>query len=48
MDRTLSYSKTAIERAMKVQGVISRAKEQKITGWQAAEKWQRDGLWEIN
>jgi hypothetical protein len=26
MDRMLSYSKTAMERAMKVQGVISRAK----------------------
>jgi hypothetical protein len=41
----LSYSKTAMERAMKVQGVISRAKAKKITGWQAAEKWRRDGLW---
>ena len=30
---------------MKVQGVISRAKAKKITGWQAAEKWRRDGLW---
>ncbi len=41
----LSYSKTAMERAMKVQGVISPAKAKKITGWQAAEKWRRDGLW---
>ena len=41
----LPYSKTAMERAMKVQGVISRAKAKKITGWQAAEKWRRDGLW---
>ena len=41
----LSYSKTAMERAMKVQGVISRAKAKKITGWQAAEKWRGDGLW---
>ncbi len=45
MDRMLSYSKTAMERAMKVQEVISRAKAKKITGWQAAEKWRRDGLW---
>ena len=40
-----SYSKAAMERAMKVQGVISPAKAKKITGWQAAEKWRRDGLW---
>ncbi len=40
----LSYSKTAMERAMKVQEVISRAKAKKITGWQAAEKWRCDGL----
>ena len=41
----LSYSKTAMERAMKVPEVISRAKAKEITGWQAAEKWRRDGLW---
>jgi len=42
MDGMLSYSKTAMERAMKVQEVISRAKAKKITGWQAAD---RDELW---
>jgi hypothetical protein len=41
----LSYSKTAMERTMKVQEVISRAQAKKITGWQTAEKWRRDGLW---
>jgi hypothetical protein len=51
MDRMLSYSKTAMERAMKVQGVISRAEAKKITRWQAAEKmagatglWKRPGV----
>jgi hypothetical protein len=34
---------------MKVQGVISRAKANKITPWQAAEKMAgATGLWEIN
>jgi hypothetical protein len=28
----LSYSKTAMDRAMKVQGVVSQAKAKKITG----------------
>ena len=32
-----SYSKTAVERAMKVQEVILRAMAKKITWWQAAE-----------
>ena len=32
-----SYSKTAMERAMKVQEVILRAMAKKITWWQAAE-----------
>ena len=32
-----SYSKTATERAMKVQEVILRAMAKKITWWQAAE-----------
>ena len=32
-----SYSKTAMERAMKVQEVILRASAKKITWWQAAE-----------
>ena len=32
-----SYSKTATERAMKVQEVILRALAKKITWWQAAE-----------
>src|SRR6516165_8945409 len=32
-----SYSKTAMERAMKVQEVILRALAKKITWWQAAE-----------
>jgi hypothetical protein len=46
MDRMLSYSKTAMERAMKVQGVISRAEAKKITRWQAAEKMAgATGLW---
>jgi hypothetical protein len=44
----LSYSKTAMERAVKVQEVISRAEGEKDHGMQAAEKWRRDGLWEIN
>src|SRR5438094_5218943 len=33
----VSYSKTAMERAMKVQEVILRAMAKKITWWQAAE-----------
>jgi Homeodomain-like domain len=32
-----SYSRTATERAMKVQEVILRAMAKKITWWQAAE-----------
>ena len=32
-----SYSKAAVERAMKVQEVILRALAKKITWWQAAE-----------
>ena len=32
-----SYSKAAMERAMKVQEVILRAMAKKITWWQAAE-----------
>ena len=32
-----SYSKAAVERAMKVQEVILRAMAKKITWWQAAE-----------
>ena len=32
-----SYSKTAMERAMKVQEVLLRATAKKITWWQAAE-----------
>ena len=32
-----SYSKAAMERAMKVQEVISRAMAKKLTWWQAAE-----------
>jgi hypothetical protein len=32
-----SYSKAAVERAMKVQEVMLRAWDKKITGWQAAE-----------
>ena len=32
-----SYSKAAVERAMKVQEVMLRAWAKKITGWQAAE-----------
>jgi hypothetical protein len=32
-----SYSRTAVERAMKVQEVILRAVARKITWWQAAE-----------
>jgi hypothetical protein len=32
-----SYSKTAMERAMKVQEVILRALAKKVTWWQAAE-----------
>lgn len=32
-----SYSKAAVERAMKVQEVILRAAAKKITWWQAAE-----------
>jgi hypothetical protein len=32
-----SYSKAAMERAMKVQEVILRALAKKITWWQAAE-----------
>ena len=32
-----SYSKTAMERAMKIQEVILRAMAKKITWWQAAE-----------
>jgi hypothetical protein len=37
MDRMLSYSKTAMERAMKVEEVISRAKGEKDHGM-ATEK----------
>src|SRR5919108_2591467 len=37
MRSMVSYSKTAMERAMKVQGVILRAMAKKITWWQAAE-----------
>ena len=36
-----SYSKAAMERAMKVQEVILRAMAKKITGWQAAEIQQK-------
>jgi len=44
MDRMLSYSKTAMERAMKVQGVISRAEAKKITRWVGSRKnGGRDG-----
>jgi hypothetical protein len=32
-----SYPKAAVERAMKVQEVISRAMAKRITWWQAAE-----------
>ena len=32
-----SYSKTAMERAMKIQELILRATAKKITWWQAAE-----------
>ena len=32
-----SYTRAAVERAMKVQGVILRAMAKKITWWQAAE-----------
>ena len=32
-----SYSKAAVERAMKIQEVILRAMAKKITWWQAAE-----------
>jgi hypothetical protein len=32
-----SYSKAAVERAMKVQEVMLRAWAKEITGWQAAE-----------
>src|ERR1700680_1577192 len=37
MQSMVSYSKAAMERAMKVQKVILRAMAKKITWWQAAE-----------
>ena len=37
MPGMFSYSKTAVERAMKIQEVILRAMARKITWWQAAE-----------
>src|SRR5580765_2734905 len=37
MRSMVSYSKTAMERAMKVQEVILRAMAKRITWWQAAE-----------
>src|SRR5439155_8922471 len=37
MQSMFSYSKAAVERAMKVQEVILRAMAKKITWWQAAE-----------
>src|SRR5258705_9278676 len=37
MRSMVSYSKAAMERAMKVQEVILRAMAKKITWWQAAE-----------
>src|SRR5919109_4692400 len=37
MPSMVSYSKAAVERAMKVQEVILRAMAKKITWWQAAE-----------
>src|ERR1035438_4235809 len=37
MRSMFSYTKAAMERAMKVQGVILRAMAKKITWWQAAE-----------
>src|SRR6201987_4295138 len=37
MPGMFSYSKTAVERAMKIQEVILRAMAKKITWWQAAE-----------
>ena len=37
MLRMFSYSKTAVERAMKVQEVMLRAWAKKISWWQAAE-----------
>src|SRR2546423_8320675 len=37
MRNMVSYSKAAMERAMKVQEVILRAMAKKITWWQAAE-----------
>src|SRR5437764_10255175 len=37
MLRMFSYSKAAVERAMKIQEVILRALAKKITWWQAAE-----------
>src|SRR5215475_3534507 len=37
MEDMVSYSKAAVERAMKVQEVILRAMAKKITWWQAAE-----------
>src|SRR5258708_9813758 len=37
MRSMVSYTKTAMERAMKVQEVILRALAKKITWWQAAE-----------
>ena len=43
-----SYSKAAVERAMKVQEVILRALAKKITWWQAAEitrRPRRDRSW---
>ena len=37
MEGIVSYTQAAMERAMKVQGVILRAMAKKITWWQAAE-----------
>jgi len=37
MGSVISYTKAAMERAMKVQEVILRALAKKITWWQAAE-----------
>ena len=37
MRSMFSYTKAAVERAMKVQEVILRAMAKKITWWQAAE-----------
>lgn len=37
MESMFSYTRAAVERAMKVQEVILRAMAKKITWWQAAE-----------